>query len=101
MCVDVVTFGVGRKYCILFSMSQLVADHISTAGIERAVTALSSYISNTRAQQDDNELLGWREEFVWLVISTKRMSRAQISKPRRMSGYWINYPCSTLTSIQP
>jgi len=69
------------------SQHPLVADRISSADIENAVAALSSYISRTRAQQDHNELLGWKEEFVWLIVSTKQMNPTPPKKPRRMSGY--------------
>jgi len=69
------------------SQHQLVADRISNADVENAVAALSSYISRTRVQQDHNELLGWKEEFVWLIVSTKQMNPTPKKKPRRMSGY--------------
>lgn len=84
-------------------MSQLLAGNVSRSDAEHAVTALFSYISKNRAQQNDSELLGSKEQSIWLVVSTKQMSlpKPKIGKPHRMLDYSIYGPCILLTSIQP
>lgn len=71
--------------CGATKMSKDLIDlHVSPTAIERAATALNTYISKSHAQQNEDELLGAREDFIWLVLSTKRMSPEKKVKPHRM-----------------
>lgn len=65
------------------TMSKL-DEHVSVAAVEKAVSALLSHVEKTRNDQDESELLGAREDFVWLVVATKRMSPEKKLKPYRM-----------------
>lgn len=70
-------------------MASLIDGHVSSQAAERAASALSSYISKLRDQANEDELLGAKEDFVWLVVSVKRMSPEKNMKPHRMSVYRV------------
>lgn len=65
-------------------MDTLIGEHVSSQAIERATSALCTYISKRRDQANEDELLGSREDFVWLVVSVKHMSPEKKLKPYRM-----------------
>lgn len=84
--------------CLLIpktSMASLIDGHVSSQAAERAASALGSYISKVRDQANEDELLGAKEDFVWLVVSVKRMSPEKNMKPHRMSVYYVcQVPCA-------
>jgi len=59
----------------------LVDSHVFRAQIHTAVQALISHIRKSKSRDDEVELLGSREDFVWLVLATKRMHPEQRLKP--------------------
>lgn len=72
-------------------MTSLVDDHVPLQAIEDAASAIVSYISKSRALAEEKELLGAREDFVWLIVSSKRVSPEKKLKPHRMSVTRIRY----------
>ena len=67
-------------------MTELIDSHVSKSQVERAVKALSGYIRKSRAEEDERFLLGAKEDFVWLVVATKKMSPQDSLKPTKM---WV------------
>ena len=65
----------------------LIDSHVSTAQAETAVTALSKHIAKASTVSEETEILGPKEEFIWLVVSTKMMPSQQKVKPIRMYVY--------------
>lgn len=65
-------------------MTELIDSHVSRDQVERAVKALSSYIRKSRAEEDESRLLGAKEDFVWLVVATKKMFPQNNLKPTKM-----------------
>jgi ribosome biogenesis protein UTP30 len=65
-------------------MARLIDDHVAVATVERAVHALITHIRKSESEQNETELLGAKEDYVWLVLATKRMSPEKRLKPHRM-----------------
>ena len=70
----------------------LIDSHVSRAQIHTAVQALISHVRKSKSRDDELELLGSREDYVWLVLATKRMHPEQRFKPFKMY---------VLMSVQP
>ena len=62
----------------------LIDEHVSSAVVERASSAIHAYISQAHARQDNEDLLGAHEDFVWLVVGVKHMTPGKNLKPHRM-----------------
>lgn len=62
----------------------LIDDHVSTNQCEKAVKALLSYTLKWQAEKDKTELLGAREQHVWLNITVKNMQPEKKLKPFKM-----------------
>ncbi|KAF8318947.1 ribosomal protein L1 [Clavulina sp. PMI_390] len=62
----------------------LIDGHVAAAVVERASSAIHAYVSQASARQDDEDLLGAHEDFVWLVVGVKRMTPGKNLKPHRI-----------------
>src|SRR5260370_38988998 len=77
------------------AMTELIDSHVSRSQVERAVKALSCYVRKSRAEEDEKFLLGAKEDFVWLVVVTRKMFPQDSLKPTKM---WM-LPCSKMLKV--
>ena len=66
------------------SKDELIDNHVSTNQCKKAVDALMTHVAKAVAKRDENELLGGKEENVWLVLTVKRSHAEKKLKPQRM-----------------
>ncbi|KAF9517260.1 hypothetical protein BS47DRAFT_1340013 [Hydnum rufescens UP504] len=59
----------------------LIDSHVSHAQARAAIQALISHIRKSTSQSEKLELLGPKEDYVWLVLATKRMHPVAKLKP--------------------
>ena len=65
------------------SSHQSLPSDFSRAQAKKAVDALLAHHTKTTAEREDSQLLP-REEYVWLVINTKRGNTKRKLMPKRM-----------------
>ena len=63
---------------------ELIDSRVSATQCKKAVDALMNHATKLAKQRDENELLGGREENVWLVLTVKRSHPEKKLKPQRM-----------------
>ncbi|CAE6390844.1 unnamed protein product [Rhizoctonia solani] len=62
-------------------MSKLIDSHVSTKQAKLAIDALLKYNEKHQAQKEESELLGAREEVVWLNVAVKKVYPEKKLKP--------------------
>ena len=62
----------------------LIDDRVSEKQAKLAVDALHKHAMKKQKEQEDTELLGAREEWVWLVVAVKKSYPEKTLKPFRM-----------------
>ena len=62
----------------------LIDDHVSTKQCEKAIEALLNHALKWQAEKDKTELLGAKEQHVWLNITVKNMHPEKKLKPFKM-----------------
>lgn len=68
----------------LMAVTELIDEHVSTKQCDLAVNALLKHAQKAQEKMQDSELLGGREQHVWLVVTVKKMQQEKKLKPRRM-----------------
>jgi ribosome biogenesis protein UTP30 len=63
---------------------ELIDSRVSEAQCKKAVDALTNHAAKVSKERDENELLGGKEENVWLVLTVKRSHPEKKLKPQRM-----------------
>ncbi|CAE7139822.1 unnamed protein product [Rhizoctonia solani] len=62
-------------------MSKLIDSHVSTQQAKKAIDALLKHNEKHKAKKEDNELLGPKEEVVWLNVAVKKVYPEKKLKP--------------------
>ncbi|CCO30759.1 Putative ribosome biogenesis protein C8F11,04 AltName: Full=U3 snoRNP-associated protein C8F11.04 [Rhizoctonia solani AG-1 IB] len=62
-------------------MSKLIDSHVSTKQAKLAIDALLKYNEKHQAEKEESELLGAREEVVWLNVAVKKAYPEKKLKP--------------------
>lgn len=62
----------------------LIDDHVSTHQCEKALNALLVHALKKNQQTEETELLGGREQHVWLNVTVKQMQPEKKLKPFKM-----------------
>jgi hypothetical protein len=63
---------------------ELIDERVSSKQCKLAVDALHQYAEKKAADADEKELLGAKEQHVWLTISVKQISSKRRFKPMKM-----------------
>jgi hypothetical protein len=66
------------------AMSKLIDSHVSTKQAKLAIDALLKYNEKHQAEKEESELLGAREEVVWLNVAVKKAYPEKKLKPFSM-----------------
>ncbi|CAL1713526.1 unnamed protein product [Somion occarium] len=66
------------------AVTELIDEHVSTKQCDLAVNALLKHAQKAQEKMQDSELLGGREQHVWLVVTVKKMQQEKKLKPRRI-----------------
>ena len=75
---------------------ELIDSRVSVLQCKRAVQALHTHESKKAEEQHANDMLGPKEQAIWLVVAVKKMYPERKLKPFRMC---VPVPSSTLLDI--
>jgi len=64
--------------------SDLIDSHVSIAQSKLAIDALLTHAQKERQAAEETEILGAKEDHVWLVVATKQMHAEKKLKPFSM-----------------
>ena len=65
-------------------MSKLIDSHVSTKQAKLAIGALLKHSEKHRAEKEESELLGAKEEVMWLNVAVKKVHPEKKLKPLSM-----------------
>jgi ribosome biogenesis protein UTP30 len=81
----------------LESMSPTLIDaHLSTSQSQLAINALLKHSQKAKEKNEERELLGGREEAIWLVVAVKRMHPEKKLKPYTMCVVFLFFGSPSL-----
>ena len=63
---------------------EVIDGHVSSSQCKKAIEALMAHRQKIAKKKEDSELLGMREENVWLVTTVKTMKSEKKLKPHKM-----------------
>jgi ribosome biogenesis protein UTP30 len=73
-------------------MSNLIDSHVSLKQTKLAVEALLKHSEKVQAERDETELLGAKDELVWLNVNVKQVHPEKKLKPFSMCApYSLNF----------
>jgi ribosome biogenesis protein UTP30 len=64
--------------------NELIDSHVSTKQCKKAINALHSHALKIQAENEEKELLGEKEQNIWLTIGVKKVYPEKKLKPHKM-----------------
>ncbi|KAA1476890.1 ribosomal protein L1 [Dentipellis sp. KUC8613] len=69
--------------------TELIDEHVSAKQLSRAVDALLEHAKKAHKKEEESDLLGGKEQHVWLQVAVKKMAAEKKLKPHKIP---IKYP---------